>query len=116
MQTPVDPVTLKIQALNDILRTKRVGGQIVFSSGLMAKANKYSALQTILRVVAQFSDFTKDNDPHGEHDCAFVNVPVVGRVMFKIDYYDRQTQYGSDDPTNPEVTNRVMTIMLPEDY
>jgi hypothetical protein len=65
--------------------------------------------------VAEFKSFTEDNDPHGEHD--FGSFDIVGRKFFwKIDYYDRQCQYGSEDPADPEKTTRVLTVTLAEDY
>ena len=36
-------------------------------------------------------------------------------IRFKIDYYDRSLDWGSENPADPSVTVRVMTIMLPED-
>ncbi|AOH87106.1 hypothetical protein AWL63_23290 (plasmid) [Sphingomonas panacis] len=36
-------------------------------------------------------------------------------IRFKIDYYDLALEWGSEDPADPSVTTRVMTIMLPED-
>ena len=36
-------------------------------------------------------------------------------IRFAIDYYDRALECGSQDPADPEITIRVMTIMLPED-
>lgn len=38
------------------------------------------------------------------------------RVIWKIDYYDKEMRYGSPDSADPSVTGRVMTVMLPEDY
>ena len=38
------------------------------------------------------------------------------RVFWKLDYYDRQMQFASDDATNPAVTRRVLTIMLAAEY
>jgi hypothetical protein len=38
------------------------------------------------------------------------------RVIFKIDYYDRQRQAHSPDAANPAVTCRVLTIMLADEY
>lgn len=36
-------------------------------------------------------------------------------IRFAIDYYDSSLEWGSEDPADPEIATRVMTIMLPED-
>ena len=38
------------------------------------------------------------------------------KVWMKIDYYDLDCQFGSDDPANAAMTTRVITILLPEDW
>jgi Protein of unknown function (DUF3768) len=69
----------------------------------------------IYAVVQSFKDFTEDNDPHGEHD--FGSFEYAGeRCFWKIDYYDKAMEYGSDDPADPAKTTRVLTIMLAEEY
>ena len=35
---------------------------------------------------------------------------------FEIDYYDPAREFGSDDPSGPAKTARVLTIMLAEEY
>src|SRR5436190_460495 len=65
--------------------------------------------------VARFDEFTEDNDPWGEHDCAALTVDGQ-RIIFKIDYFDRDLQWHSPDAADPDVTRRVLTIMLGEEY
>ena len=61
------------------------------------------------------ADFTEDNDPHKEHDFgAFEHEEQ--RFFWKIDYYDRDMIFGSEDPADPKATTRVLTIMLAEEY
>jgi hypothetical protein len=62
-----------------------------------------------------FDDFNKENDPHGEHDFGSFSVRDQ-KMFFKIDYYDRTLEWGSDDPSDPEKTSRVMTLMLASEY
>jgi hypothetical protein len=68
-----------------------------------------------LRRVATFDDFMPENDPYGEHD--FGAFDLAGRRFFwKIDQYDKNLEFGSSDPSDPEQTTRVLTLMLAEDY
>jgi hypothetical protein len=36
--------------------------------------------------------------------------------MFKIDYYDKGLSFHSPDPADPTVTERIITVMLAEEY
>jgi uncharacterized protein DUF3768 len=106
-------VLARICTLNDQLRRFGRGGRIMITSGIQALDGQ--ALARVLAAVAGFDAFTADNDPYGEHDCAILTVDGV-RVLFKIDYYDRSLTYHSPDPSDPEVTERVMIVMLASEY
>ena len=69
----------------------------------------------VLRAVQAFNTFTPDNDPYGEHDFGRVEVGDCF-VFWKIDYYDETLRYSSEDPADPALTVRVLTIMLTEEY
>jgi hypothetical protein len=106
-----DPNAARIAALNDRLRREGRGGAVLLTAGVQALSNR----ATVLHAVATFDAFTEDTDPWGEHDCATLTVGAA-RVMFKIDYYDRTLTKGSDDPSDPAKTRRVLTILLAEEY
>lgn len=73
------------------------------------------AVAELLLQVQQFEDFLEDNDPWGEHD--FGSLVFRGqRVFWKIDPYDLTMTGRSPDPADPEVTARVLTVMLATEY
>ena len=56
-----------------------------------------------------------EEDTYGERD--FGAFTFRGeRVFFKIDYYDLNLEYGSEDPADASITARVVTIMLATEY
>jgi len=73
------------------------------------------AMVQAVAAVGAFSDFSEDNDPHGERD--FGSFEIGGqRLFWKIDYYDLNLALASPDPADPAVTRRVLTLMLAEEY
>jgi hypothetical protein len=104
----------RVRALNDALRHGNLSlGTIVLTSGVQASGIEF--VETALKAVASFSDFSLDNDSYGEHD--FGSVEVDGeKLFFKIDYYDPTLTMHTSDPSDPEVTRRVLTIMLASEY
>lgn len=102
-----------IQALNDSFRSTLVDGKVMLTSGVMIMGE--GAVNDILALVRSYDDFTPDNDPYGEHD--FGKVLYEGETLFwKIDYYDADLKYGSNNPADPSQTIRVLTMMLAEEY
>jgi hypothetical protein len=103
----------RVRELNDRFRTTMTGGRVLMTAGVNALPSDVKAL--VVRRVATFSEFNADNDPHGEHD--FGNFSLAGRkFFFKIDYFDANMEFGSEDPADPTKTTRVLTIMLAEEY
>ncbi len=103
----------RIRHLNDAFRRIFVGGAVVVTAGV--EALPAAKRKAILAKVQGFDAFTEDNDPHGEHDFGVIEDGDV-RCFWKIDYYDREMELMSPDPSDPEVTTRVLTIMLADEY
>lgn len=102
-----------IATLNDNFRKTFTGGQVLLTAGIANMNSEDKA--NIVSLVQNFNNFNEDNDPYGEHD--FLSIDYKGNKIFaKIDYYDLNNQYMSENPANPTITNRVMTIMLAEEY
>jgi len=103
----------RIQVLNDNFRSTFSGGRVVMTAGVAALPLDVKA--RVLLAVQSFSNFTKDNDPHGEHD--FGSFELEGEeYFFKLDYYDHEMVGGSEDPADPRKTTRVLTIMRADEY
>lgn len=97
----------RIRELNDLLRATFTGGKVVVTAAV-AQLDEQTR-DKVLNAARTFNAFTRHNDPHGEHDCFFFQVDGE-RFFAKVDCYDLSMEYGSEDPTNPDVTTRVLTI------
>ena len=105
--------TDRIRALNDELRQHLIGGLAVMTPGVAALGKE--AVDRIVKTIAVYDDFCHANDPHGEHDFGAFDADG-NTIMFKIEYYDKNLEMHSPDPADPAVTERVITIMLAEEY
>lgn len=105
--------TRTIAALNDRFRQTYWGGAVMTTRGV-DMLDELTSIK-LFSAVMHYDEFTEDDDPYGEHD--FGQIIIDGQKFFwKIDYYDARMEYGSEDPTNPDVTTRVLTIMLASEY
>lgn len=113
-QEATDQVTVaKIAELNDEFRRRGIGGSRYVTAGIQAEGSEFLVRATA--EVAAFNSFDSDNDPYGHHD--FGCVIIQGQKIFwKIDYYDQDCKYGSEDPSDPSKTHRVLTIMFSQEY
>lgn len=108
----------RIRELNDAFRRYPerglgVTGKLLLTVGIseMSWGDKTS----IIELVKKYETFPEGDDPYGEHD--FGAFDFKGQKIFwKIDYYAPDMKQGSPDPSNPEVTCRVLTILLADEY
>ena len=108
-----DPRPDAIRKLNDEFRRTGAGGRIVVTAAI--NAMPLPDQLAILSAVKSFNAFSADNDPHGEGD--FGTIEHKGqKIFFKIDYYDKSLEFGSEDPADPAQTLRVLTVMLANEY
>jgi hypothetical protein len=105
--------TDRIRELNDQLRRNFADGVAVMTPGIAALGPE--AVERIVKTIAVFDDFCHASDPHEEHDFGVFEAEGH-RIFFKIDYYDKALSCHSPDPADPTVTQRVITVMLAEEY
>ena len=105
--------TARIRELNDLLRTTFLTGKVYMTEGVQALPDVTQS--RIVEAIQTFSGFDSGNDPFGEHDFGAVSIDSI-KAFWKIDYYAPDLMHGSDDPSDPRQTSRVLTIMLAEEY
>lgn len=109
----MDDKIKKMRELNDNLRQNFTGGRVLITRGVAELP--IDKQLNIIEKVRNFSYFNKANDPNGEHDFGAFDVDGI-TYFWKIDYYDVDYQYLSLDPSDETITNRVLTVMLAEEY
>lgn len=113
MTTTQTPNTARIRQLNDAFRQCFIGGRVLITEGVLERGGDFQS--ACVEAVQRFTAFDDGNDPHREHDFGAFDIEGT-RVFWKIDYYDRTMEAGSEDPSDPTVTTRVLTIMLASEY
>ena len=109
----LDAQTRIIRDLNDQLRQSFTGGKVVMTQGVQGLAE--DTLAKVFTTVRTFEDFNEDNDPYKTHEFGMFDLDGQ-RLMFKVDCYDQNLEYGSPNPADPNVTTRVLTILLASEY
>ena len=120
----------RIARLNDMAR-KAMGIACTAVATVGFRSLPASDQSRVRELIETFDAFDEDNDPHGERD--FGTIYQLGdgrwtterprvrddereRVFWKLDYYDRDIRFGSEDAANPAISRRVLTIMLSDEY
>ena len=120
----------RIAALND--RARQAMGVACTAVATVGFRSLPEADQSRVReLIETFDAFDEDNDPHGERDfgCVYqlgdgrwtterprVRDDERERVFWKIDCYDRDLGFASEDAADPAITRRVLTVMLSDEY
>jgi len=104
----------RIALLNDRCRQAfGISSKVVMTQGVaMMPPEDISAIR---EKVERFRDFKEETDPWGEHDFGSFE-QAEQKIFWKIDYYDLTMENGSEDPADPTITRRLLTIMLAEEY
>jgi hypothetical protein len=114
----------EIARLNDWLRanlTSPGSNRVVMTAGVaeligdVALFRGFRRRAELLRTVRDFDAFDVDNDPHGHRDLGLFDFEGA-RCMWKIDYYDPDLAFGSENPADPFRTVRVLTILRADEY
>lgn len=129
MSTSALSTSDRIARLNDLARQAMgVACTAVATPGFRSLPS--SEQSAIRELIETYDTFTPDNDPYGERDFGAIYLTRDGKwtaakptegepletVFWKIDAYDRNLRFGSEDPADPAVTRRVLTIMLASEY
>lgn len=110
----------KIAAINDLARKQpwNVNCKTNLTPGV--KTLERRDQMAIRKAVEDYDRFNAGNNGWNERDFgAFDHVCISGEVhqiFWKIDYFEAGTDYLSPDPTDITVTDRVLTLMLDEEY
>ena len=122
--------TARIARLNDLARSA-MGVACTAVATVGFRSLPASDQSSVRELIETYDAFDEDSDPHGERDFGAVYQLGDGRwtterprsrddererVFWKLDYFDSDLQYGSDDPADASQTRRVLTIMLAEEY
>jgi hypothetical protein len=104
----------RVRELNDQFRTVGIGnGSIMITAGVQTMGEIF--MHETMLAVREFTAFSEDNDPWGEHDFGALEIDGT-KVFWKLDYYDPTLTAGSENPANDALTHRVLTIMLASEY
>jgi hypothetical protein len=105
-------LTETVHHLNDLLRSTFIGGEVVITAGIQGLSATLRA--SIMRQVQEFDTWTPANDPNSEHDSGSFDANDH-KVFWRVAYYNQDMSARSEDPADPNVTTRVLTVMLAEE-
>jgi Protein of unknown function (DUF3768) len=102
--------TEKVRELNDAFRTSFKGGRVMVTRGIASRSD----VSEILERIRTFDAFDNDSE-YRERDFGALEAGHDS-IFWKIDYYSHDLSAGSENPADPNLTVRVLTVMLAEEY
>jgi hypothetical protein len=122
--------TARIARLNDMARSAMgIASTVVATIGFQTLSETDQS--RVRELIETFDAFTEENDPYGERDFGTIYQLTDGnwtterpgsredsheQIFWKLDYYDRDLRFASEDAADPTQTRRVLTIMLSDEY
>jgi len=93
-----------LREVNDTVRSeifieeknKTVPCKVLHTKGIVDRFS--DDMVGLIKAVQNYEDFREANDPNGEHDMGFFKFGGQDDLIWKIDYYDQNLEYGSNDP------------------
>ena len=113
------PRAERIARLNDRARSGfDPSARILFTRGCLdtfCSGDTPSGLLAQAELIKAIRRHQLEEDPYGERDFGSLTFRDK-KVFFKIDYYDLDLEFGSEDPADAAISCRVVTIMLASEY
>lgn len=105
----------RVRALNDAVRRGQGGqGRVLVTAGLKGRGDGFVTKVIAALRAFDFTAYDAEN-PDGAHDVGAFTLEGV-RVFFKFDYFNPTLTGYSPDPADARLTERVLTVMLSEEY
>ena len=100
----------RIAELNDLFRQE--DEPELSQRSLWVETLPETEQQALLNQVRRFTAFGPEHDPYGERSAGAFAWSGDSQIIWRIDYHDQSLEYGSDDPADPTVTTRLLTLTL----
>lgn len=106
-------MTNAIAELNDEFRQNLFGRELNLTQSVAALP--IDDIKSLCKLVMTFDSFNEDNEPYSTHDFGSIDFKE-NTYFWKIDCYDINYENGSEDPSDPFITKRVLTLMECSEY
>lgn len=120
MNKDINETVKRIAKLNDAFRasiqkpiSEQRLGQVFCTASIMALSDYDIA--SIVEKVRLFDTFDESNDPYAEHDFGSFTYKD-NKIYWKIDYEDPCLEYQPKYTSEQNEPNRILTIMLSQDW